>query len=77
MTDALKILIIEDDPDVALGCEQALQLEGFTAEVAGSAEQGSLELSTPLGTMLAQARWSPAEATLVTPRAQPQPQPRP
>jgi two-component system C4-dicarboxylate transport response regulator DctD len=32
MTDDLRILIIEDDPDVALGCEQALQLEGFTAE---------------------------------------------
>ena len=24
-----KILIIEDDPDVRLGCEQALQLEGI------------------------------------------------
>jgi two-component system C4-dicarboxylate transport response regulator DctD len=36
MTDALKILIIEDDPDVALGCEQALQLEGIPAEVAAA-----------------------------------------
>ena len=44
MSDALKVLIIEDDPDVALGCEQALQLEGFTAEVAGSAEQGRKRL---------------------------------
>ena len=44
MTDNLRILIIEDDPDVALGCEQALQLEGFTAEVAGSAEQGRKRL---------------------------------
>ena len=44
MTDDLRILIIEDDPDVALGCEQALQLEGFTAEVAGSAEQGRKRL---------------------------------
>jgi hypothetical protein len=32
MTEALKVLIIEDDPDVALGCEQALQLEGIAAE---------------------------------------------
>ncbi len=39
MTEALKVLIIEDDPDVALGCEQALQLEGITAECVGSAEQ--------------------------------------
>ncbi|MDE2440832.1 MAG: sigma-54-dependent Fis family transcriptional regulator [Betaproteobacteria bacterium] len=44
MTDDLKILIIEDDPDVALGCEQALQLEGFSAEVATSAEQGRKRL---------------------------------
>ena len=29
MTEALKVLIVEDDPDVALGCEQALQLEGI------------------------------------------------
>jgi two-component system C4-dicarboxylate transport response regulator DctD len=44
MTDDLKILIIEDDPDVALGCEQALQLEGLAAEVAGSAEAARRQL---------------------------------
>jgi two-component system C4-dicarboxylate transport response regulator DctD len=44
MTDDLRILIIEDDPDVALGCEQALQLEGIPAEVAGSAEQARKRL---------------------------------
>ena len=44
MTDALKILIIEDDPDVALGCEQALQLDGFPAEVAASAELARRQL---------------------------------
>ena len=38
MTDTPKVLIVEDDPDVALGCEQALQLEGIAAECAGSAE---------------------------------------
>ncbi|MBS1140920.1 MAG: two component, sigma54 specific, transcriptional regulator, Fis family [Proteobacteria bacterium] len=38
MTDDLKTLIIEDDPDVALGCEQALQLEGLATMCAGSAE---------------------------------------
>ena len=38
MSDSLKVLIIEDDPDVRLGCEQALQLEGIAAECAGSAE---------------------------------------
>ena len=33
MTDALKVLIIEDDPDIVLGCEQALQLEGIADSV--------------------------------------------
>lgn len=36
-------------------------------ELRGDAEQGSLALSTPLGTMLAQARWSPQQVVLVTP----------
>ncbi|ATE59671.1 sigma-54-dependent transcriptional regulator [Thauera sinica] len=44
MADELKILIIEDDPDVALGCVQALQLEGLAAERAASAEQGRRRL---------------------------------
>jgi len=44
MTEALKVLIIEDDPDVALGCEQALQLEGIASECAGSAEQARKRL---------------------------------
>ena len=38
MSEALKVLIIEDDPDVRLGCEQALQLEGIPTESATSAE---------------------------------------
>ncbi len=38
MTDNPQVLIIEDDPDVALGCEQALQLEGFAATCVASAE---------------------------------------
>ena len=45
MTEALKVLIIEDDPDVALGCEQALQLEGIAAECVGSAEQARRRLN--------------------------------
>ncbi|WP_153132544.1 sigma-54-dependent transcriptional regulator [Dechloromonas hortensis] len=44
MTEALKVLIIEDDPDVALGCEQALQLEGIATECVGSAEQARRRL---------------------------------
>lgn len=44
MTETLKVLIIEDDPDVALGCEQALQLEGIAAECVGSAAQARRRL---------------------------------
>ena len=44
MTEELRILLIEDDPDVALGCEQALQLEGLAAECVGSAEQARRRL---------------------------------
>ena len=39
MTDDLKVLIVEDDPDIVLGCEQALQLEGIATESAPSAEK--------------------------------------
>ena len=35
----LKVLVIEDDPDVRLGCEQALQLEGIPTHSAGSDEE--------------------------------------
>jgi DNA-binding NtrC family response regulator len=40
MSDSLKALIIEDDPDIRLGCEQALQLEGIPTESVASAEEG-------------------------------------
>ena len=39
MSEALKVLIIEDYPDVRLGCEQALQLEGIVTASVGSAEE--------------------------------------
>jgi outer membrane lipoprotein LolB len=32
----------------------------------GNSRQGQLQLNTPLGTAMAQARWSPQEVTLVT-----------
>lgn len=44
MTESLKVLIIEDDPDVRLGCEQALQLEGILTESVGSAEEAKRRL---------------------------------
>lgn len=38
MATELTVLIVEDDPDVRLGCEQALRLEGMTTRTADSAE---------------------------------------
>ncbi len=37
-------------------------------DLRGAASAGSLGLSTPLGSMLAQARWSPTDVVLVTPQ---------
>ena len=39
MTEHLKVLIVEDDADVALGCSQALALEGIAASTASSVER--------------------------------------
>lgn len=38
-TETLQVLVVEDDPDVRLGCEQALQLEDIAASGVDSAEQ--------------------------------------
>ncbi|WP_300434383.1 sigma-54 dependent transcriptional regulator [Zoogloea sp.] len=40
MTPELRALIIEDDPDVRLGCEQAMMLADIPVEGVGSAEEG-------------------------------------
>jgi outer membrane lipoprotein LolB len=52
----------------ALGSEPA---RAFSAafDLHGDAQTGTLGLATPLGTRLAEARWSPAEVVLVTPQA--------
>ncbi|MDB5817036.1 MAG: hypothetical protein JWQ11_676 [Rhizobacter sp.] len=39
-------------------------------ELQGDAQAGSLNLSTPLGTLMAQARWAPGTVTLTTPQGQ-------
>ncbi|MBD9413606.1 sigma-54-dependent Fis family transcriptional regulator [Pseudomonas sp. PDM16] len=39
MTEALTVLIVEDDPHVLLGCQQALQLEDIDSTGVGSAEE--------------------------------------
>ena len=37
--EALKVLIVEDDPQVLLGCQQAMQLAGLEVLTAPSAEK--------------------------------------
>jgi len=44
MMNDLRVLIVEDDPDVQLGCLQALQLADIDAEAVDSAEQALLRL---------------------------------
>ena len=39
MNNDLTVLIVEDDPHVLLGCQQALALEDIRSEGVGSAEQ--------------------------------------
>lgn len=39
MSDTLHVLVVEDDPNVRLGCEQALQLEDIAVTAVDSAEQ--------------------------------------
>ena len=39
-------------------------------ELLGSAQAGRLNLSTPLGSMLAQARWAPGSVVLATPQGE-------
>lgn len=39
MTEILQVLVVEDDPDVRLGCEQALQLEDIPVSGLDSAEK--------------------------------------
>jgi len=40
MSPDLRVLIVEDDPNVRLGCTQALKLAGLRAEAVESAEEG-------------------------------------
>ena len=45
MTEPLSVLIVEDDADVALGCAQALALEGIASRTVTSAEQAQQVLA--------------------------------
>lgn len=41
MSDRLKVLIVEDDENVRLGCEQAMQLADIPVDTVGSAEEAA------------------------------------
>jgi outer membrane lipoprotein LolB len=51
----------------ALGAAPARSVNA-NFELRGGARDGALDLSTPLGSLVAQARWSPGVATLTTPQ---------
>lgn len=53
----------------ASGAEAARSLSA-AFELRGSDQAGELNLATPLGSVLAQARWSPGRVVLVTPRGE-------
>ena len=48
----------------------AVRSENATFELVGTAEAGRLNLSTPLGSVLAQARWSPGSVVMATPQGE-------
>lgn len=53
----------------AAGSEDARSVVA-TFELQGAPEAGRLDLSTPLGTVMAQARWAPGRVVLVTPQGE-------
>ncbi len=48
----------------------AARSENAAFELQGTAQAGRLNLSTPLGSVLAQARWSPGSVVLATPQGE-------
>ena len=61
LSGRLAVRIDAAGPDAARSLSAAFDLRGTPSA-------GTLGLSTPLGSMLAQARWSPAEVVLATPQ---------
>jgi outer membrane lipoprotein LolB len=65
-------------PGESISGRLAVKVDGVGAEPArafsstfdlrGDSQSGALALSTPLGSMLAQARWAPGEVVLMTPQ---------
>ncbi len=71
---------IAEVPGDALAGRMSVRVEGVDGgaarsvsaafELQGNADVGRLSLSTPLGSVLAQARWSPGSVLLVTPQGE-------
>ncbi|MCV2359616.1 outer membrane lipoprotein LolB [Paucibacter sp. TC2R-5] len=78
-TVAPKPAEIRAEGDVRLSGRLSVQVAGSTGrasggnagfELSGNPRAGQLELSTPLGSLLARASWGPGEAMLQTPGAE-------
>jgi outer membrane lipoprotein LolB len=54
--------------NVAASAEHEAQAISAAFELRGNAATGGLDLSTPLGTLIATARWSPSEVLLTVPQ---------
>ena len=63
LSGRLALRIAADGRNEARSVSAAFELQGAPAA-------GSLNLSTPLGTVLAQARWTPGRVVLVTPQGE-------
>jgi outer membrane lipoprotein LolB len=55
---------------VEAGNGNAARSENAAFELRGNARAGRLDLSTPLGSVLAQARWAPGSVVLATPQGE-------
>ena len=62
-----RISVRVDEPDMAASRNMSAAFE-----LSGNAQSGELALSTPLGTMLARARWQPGSVALSTPQGETQ-----
>lgn len=55
---------------VAATAEQAERAATMGFELRGSPQAGEIDFTTPLGSMVAQARWSPGRVSLITPQGE-------
>lgn len=55
---------------IAAGGSQGERAVTLVFDLRGQPQVGTVEFSTPLGTIVAQARWSPSEVVLTTPQGE-------